>query len=324
MSRTKSLVTALAILAAACLVGAWYRSAQNNAVLAADEKEKPKDKGKDKDKAETDEAAIRKTADEFARAFAKGDAKAVAALWATDGEFTDADGETIRGRKEIEKAYAEFFEKNPKAAIEMQVESVKFLGKHVALEEGTVKVTLAGEKTPGVSRYSVLHVREDDAWKMGSVREWVPDPAQLVSLKDVEWLVGEWSAKSGDATANVSYAWDDEKSSIRGKYVLKRGDKVIASGTQIIRKDPSGGLRSWQFDNNGSNAEWEWTREDGNWVIESQGILPDGSEVTAVNLLVPVGKDGFTWQSVERTAAGTELPDTPPVKVTRVKDKSKN
>src|SRR5262249_2670446 len=159
MSRTKSLVTALAILAAAALVGAWYRSGHNEVAIAGDEK----DKAKDKDKAEADEAAIRKTADAFAKAFAKGDARAVAALRATDGEFTGADGETIRGRKEIEKAYAEFFEKHPKAAIDLKVESVKFLGKHVALEEGTVKVTLSGEKTPGVSRYSVLHVREDDA-----------------------------------------------------------------------------------------------------------------------------------------------------------------
>ena len=46
--------------------------------------------------------------------------------------------------------------------------------------------------------------------------------------------------------------------------------------------------------------------------------LPDGSAVSATNILIPLGKDAFTWQSVDRTAAGTALPNTPPVRVTRV------
>ena len=32
-----------------------------------------------------------------------------------------------------------------------------------------------------------------------------------------------------------------------------------------------------------------------------------------------LGKDAFTWQAVERTAAGSPLAGTPPLKVTRVK-----
>lgn len=318
-SKARIIVTTLAVLFAAGVIGVLCRSLpRENTAAAREDKDKEAPRSKE---AASDEAAIRKTADEFAKAFAKADAKAVASLWTKEGEFVGPDGEPLRGRKEIEKAYAEFFEKNPKAKMEVTVESVKLLGKHAALEEGTVKVTLANEKNPGVSRYSVLHVREDDAWKMASVREWVPDLAELVSLKDVEWLVGEWSAKSGDATASVTYAWEKDKASIRGDYVVKRDDKVVSSGYQIIRKNPNGGLISWQFDSNGSNGEWLWLREDGNWVIEADGVLPDGSEVTATNLLVPLGKDGFTWQSLDRTAAGTPLPAVPPVKVTRVKDK---
>jgi hypothetical protein len=42
-----------------------------------------------------------------------------------------------------------------------------------------------------VSRYSVLHVREDDGWRMASVREWVPDPTELVTLQDVAWSIGD-------------------------------------------------------------------------------------------------------------------------------------
>jgi uncharacterized protein (TIGR02246 family) len=319
MSKARVIVAALAVLAAAGAGAALYRSAHNTAAVADEKKDSPKDEPKVKPS--DDEAAVRKTAEEFAKAFDSGDAKAVAALWTEKGEFVGPDGEALSGRKEIEKGYADFFAKYPKAKLEVRIESVKFLGKHTALEEGSVKVTLANQRTPGLSRYSVLHVREGDAWKMASVREWVPDPALDVTLKDVEWLVGEWSAKSDDAQASVSYAWDKGKTAILGEYVIKRGDKVVASGTQVIRKDPQGGLRSWQFDNNGSNGEWAWTREGKSWEIEAVGVLPDGSEVTASNLLVPLGKDGFTWQSLERTAAGTTLPAAPPVKVNRVKGK---
>ena len=45
----------------------------------------------------------------------------------------------------------------------------------------------------------------------------------------------------------------------------------------------------------------------------------DGSELKATNLLTQVDKDSFTWQSNERTLDGEDLPNIPPVKVTRVK-----
>jgi len=35
--------------------------------------------------------------------------------------------------------------------------------------------------------------------------------------------------------------------------------------------------------------------------------------------MTPIGKDAFSWQSVDRTINGDEVPNIPPVKVTRVK-----
>jgi uncharacterized protein (TIGR02246 family) len=304
-SRTHILATFLAVLAAAAGAVGVYRSAAQD---------------KPADKAEPPElAAARKTAGEFVKAFNNGDAKAVAAFWTRDGEFLGPDGEPLRGREAIEKEYAEFFKKHPKARAEIDIETLRLLGRNTALEEGTLKVHLPGEKEPGVSRYSALHIREDDGWKMASVREWVPDPALLVSLKDVEWLIGEWAAKSGDGEATLSCARDENGPYLRCRYSWKRGGKAVLSGTQVIGKDPAGGLRSWQFDSNGATSEWAWSRDGGTWVIESAGTLPDGSEVTAVNLLVPLGKDAYTWQPVEHSAAGSPLPAGPPLKVTRVK-----
>lgn len=293
--------------------------------LAAAEKANKKKKAaeaaaaKEEKKADSPElAAVKRTAEAFEKAFNKHDAKAVAAFWTEEGEFIGADGEPIKGRTAIEKSYAEFFKKHPKAIVEVKVETLKLLGRHTSLEEGSLKLTLPGQKEPSESNYSVLHVREDDGWKMASVREWLPDPADLV-LKDVDWLVGEWVGKTDTGETRVSYAWDEDKVYLRGRYSAKKGDKVMYSGTQIIGKDPNGGLRSWQFDSNGSYGQWNWSRDEGKLVIETTGTLPDGSEETGVNIVVPLSKDEFTMQSVERTVAGSPLPETPPIKVTRVK-----
>jgi hypothetical protein len=203
--------------------------------------------------------------------------------------------------------------------VEVHIESLRLLGRQAALEEGALKLRLPGEKEPGVSRYSVLHVREDDGWRMASVREWVPDPAELVSLKDLDWLIGDWVAKEGDTELRTSYAWDEDHAFLRCRYTLKEGGNVVSSGTQVIGKDPAGGLRSWLFDRSGSFGESSWSRDENRWVLDATGTLPDGSTTTAVNILIPLSKDAFTWQSVERTAAGSPLPDAPPLKVTRVK-----
>jgi hypothetical protein len=48
-------------------------------------------------------------------------------------------------------------------------------------------------------------------------------------------------------------------------------------------------------------------------------VQTDGGELTARNILTPVDKDTFTFQSIERTLDGEELPNISPVKVKRVK-----
>src|SRR3954453_19419603 len=47
------------------------------------------------------EAAIQQVAEGFVQAFHTGDAKAVAALWAPDGDYVDLSGRVFNGRKAI-------------------------------------------------------------------------------------------------------------------------------------------------------------------------------------------------------------------------------
>jgi uncharacterized protein (TIGR02246 family) len=263
-----------------------------------------------------DEAAVRKAAAEFIRAVEKGDPKAVAAAWTENGEYIDDDGTTLRGRAAIEAAYAKAFarKKNPK--VEITIESIRFPSKDTAIEEGYAKSHKADAEHATTSRYSVLHVREGGRWLMALLREW---PGEGVSLRDLDWLIGTWEAKTDDGEVRTTYAWDAKKTSIRSQITIKGGERA-GSGMQIVLKDPRGAhLRSWLFDEDGGFSEAVWTRDGKRWVISASGVEADGSELTATNILTPVDKDTFTWQSTERTQDGEDLPNIRPVRVTRVK-----
>src|SRR5262245_13497351 len=64
-----------------------------------------------------DKAAIEKRTQALLEALEKGDAKQVAAFWTAEGEFIGSDGQTFRGRDNLEKAYKAYLEKNPKKGI---------------------------------------------------------------------------------------------------------------------------------------------------------------------------------------------------------------
>jgi uncharacterized protein (TIGR02246 family) len=268
-----------------------------------------------------DEAAVRKASKQFEEAFNRRDAKAMAALWAEGGELTDVDGTVVRGRAELEKMYAAAFAAAPKAKGQVEVDSVRPLGKNLVSVEGTLRFTRSEGQKPAVTKYSALFVREGEAWLTASVRESYPDtPAEEDQLADLAWLIGDWEGKRGDRDARTSYAWGDEKAFIVCKYRVTEGDKVVAAGMEVIAKDPeSGQIRGWLFGRTGVLAESYWPRDGQQWVVDITGTLPDRTGVEATNAIVPNGPDAFSWVSVERSAEGQSLPLDPPLKVTRVK-----
>src|ERR1700724_2424240 len=71
-----------------------------------------------------DQAALIKNAQAFADAFEKGDAKAVAAFWAEDGDYVDLNGGRLQGRPAIENAFKDFFAENKGLKVRIDVNSV--------------------------------------------------------------------------------------------------------------------------------------------------------------------------------------------------------
>jgi len=265
-----------------------------------------------------DMAAVKKAGQSFLKAYLAGDAKAMAAHWTENGEYFADDGTLIRGRAAIEKSYAELYaKKSPHTEAEIDVTSIRFPSKDTAIEEGYFKVG-SGKDAPTTSKYTIMHVREDGKWLMAIVRE---HPSEGMSVRDLDWLIGTWEAKRDDAEVRTTYEWWGDKTFIRVNISVKKKGET-REGFQMIGKDRSTGLiRSWTFDRDGGFGEATWSRDGKKWVQETAGVLDDGSVLAATNIITPLDKDSFTFQSVHRSVGGEDAADIPPVRITRVKGK---
>ena len=266
----------------------------------------------------TDKESVQKALDGFVAAFRSGDAKAVAGSWTTEGEYTDDEGTTYRGRAALEKAYTEFFAKNKGHSLEIEVESVRFPSKETAVVEGHFKLRKSKGAELIVSKCSLLYAREDGAWRIAIAREWASDG---LTLRDLEWLIGTWEAKRTGVTVSTKYEWTANKAFIRCTFSVVQ-DGATHTGTQMIVRDPANGeLQQWTFEDSGGIGSADITRDGKKWVITARGTAPDGRTLTATNIMTPIDADTFMFHSVERTVNGEEQPDLPPIKVTRVKTK---
>lgn len=269
--------------------------------------------GDDQERA-ADREAIRQTAREFADAFAKGDAKAAAAHWATQGEYQD-EGEVLRGRAAIERAFNAHFKEQPKGKIDVRIESIRFPSRDCAIEEGTLRQGGDGKELPSSTEYRTIHVREDGRWLIAFAREWGADQDRL---DDLEWLVGTWTGSVSGRQVTLSFERDERHASIVGHSTTSADGKAVASGMMRIGIDPQRGqLRSWSFHPDGGHGQAFWLRDGNSWVMDGMGVEGNGIEHATVNVLTRINNNEFTWRSVDRAVGDEELPNTAPVKMVR-------
>jgi uncharacterized protein (TIGR02246 family) len=266
---------------------------------------------------EADAEAIRASARDFASAFNKHDAKAVADQWTEQGECVDADGELVRGRADVETAFAEFFKANPQAKIQVLVKSVRFPAPDLAVEEGVLRQVNAVKDLPATTLYSATHVRSGGKWLTAMSREW---GAGQDRLEDMEWLVGEWKAGGKGPEVTLTISRDGDRPFLLGKFARTDGGKPHSAGTMRIGVDPkTGQLLSWHFDEDGGHGQAAWVRDGNRWVLDAVGVTGTGIETSSTNVLGRLNADEITWQSIDRVLGDQPVPDTTPVKLTRVK-----
>lgn len=269
-----------------------------------------------------DEAAIRKAVDSYVAVVNKRDAKALAAHWLPDAVYVDPDsGKKVAGRDAIEKHFAEEFKGMKDGKLKVAVESVRFVSPHVAVERGTA-VVLGLSKDATQSSYTAIHIKRDGKWLLDRVTE--EDIPTIVShydkLKELEWMVGSWvdADDDDDTTLETNCKWAKNQNFLVRTFSITVRDRLTTSGVQIIGWDSSAKqIRSWVFDSDGGFGEGTWTKKGKSWYIQSKDTLTDGKKVTAANILTYVDKNSFTWQSIDRQAAGQLLPSISAVTVVR-------
>jgi uncharacterized protein (TIGR02246 family) len=308
MHRHAGVVVAVSALALCVAAGALYRSeAQDKAPPPARAGDTPGQA----DRAE-DRAALHKRIEEVLKAAARTDAKELAGFWTETGEYV-RDELTIRGRANIEKAYADHFKTVKPGAVELQDESVRFLSDDTAIQEGTFLVKRPNPADETRSRFSVLFVRVKGQWYVGLLRESPEGP----SLQELAWLVGTWTSHTDDAEVKTVFEWTEDRTFLRSRFSMKHKERT-ASGFQVLALDPATkGLRSWTFESGGGLGEAVWARTDKGWTAKTTAVTPEGEKVTATTELTPIDANSFTWKSVDRTIGGEKVPDVGPIKVVR-------
>jgi uncharacterized protein (TIGR02246 family) len=257
-------------------------------------------------------------AQDYIDAYNKGDAKALARLYAEDVDYTDQDGAEVKGRDAMEKLLADNFNQNPGAKLTIRTDEVKQLTPDVKISRGLATVTLpngAAEAT----RYTAVRVRKGDHWEISQLTETEePAPSAYSRLQALEWMVGNWEDKSADQDVQTKTTWAGDKNFLVRTFKVKGAD-TETDGWEIVGWDPiRQQIRSWIFDSNGGFGEATWANDGDDWLIRASNVLPDGSRSTAENVLTKVDDNNFTFESQNRTLNGDPQPSLGKIDIQRV------
>jgi uncharacterized protein (TIGR02246 family) len=268
-----------------------------------------------------DKEAIFNNAKAFVDAFEKGDAKAVAAFWAADGDYVDLNGHHLRGRTSIEDAFKDFFAENKGLKLRIDVNSIRFVTPDTAVEDGVTSLISLEGAPPNHARYANVHVKKDGQWVLQSVRESpYTSPGSYEHLRGLEWAIGEWVDEGeGPEIDHATFEWSPDGNFIISTQDATVKDTPVSGATEWIGWDrATSQIRSWSFVADGSIGENTWSNESDQWFIKTNAILPNGRKLAATNIVTRNGPDEITWQSKDRMLDGKALPDVKEIKMKRV------
>lgn len=257
---------------------------------------------------------LRASAKAFETAFNAGDAKAIGGLFIEKAEAVDDAGDIYEGRPAIVARFEDLFKEFPKAAISIDVTSLRLLSPEVAVEDGLGTTTLVPEEPCSRSPYSVVHVKRDGKWMMASVREFPAESAEATAheqLEELSWLVGHWVDEGSDGRVETTCEWSEDGNYLLQNYVVKSRIGGTMKGSQRIAWDPlRRTIRSWAFDQSGAFTEATWTPLEDAWIVKAEGVTPDGRAVSVTRYVSPLDNDSYQIDSTSLVVGREELPTT--------------
>jgi uncharacterized protein (TIGR02246 family) len=248
----------------------------------------------------------------FVKAYNARDAKALGELFTPTAEIEDDDGEVTQGRDAIVARFAKIFGDGQSGTLSVTTDSLRFLGKELAFEEGTASITTGAGEPPQTNQYSVIYARQGGRWLHARIRDEQPDEVspheQLLQLK---WMLGEWVNESDDGIVRTHCKWSDDGNFLLREFDVKVEGRIALSGTQRIGWDAQRKqFRMWVFDDQGGFAEGLLSRDGQRWITKASGVRSDGQSVSVTTAIMPMGKDRILWETLERTLGGEVVPGT--------------
>jgi uncharacterized protein (TIGR02246 family) len=259
------------------------------------------------DAAERDraEAEIRQAARAYLAALQRGDGKAIAACWSTDGIYVDVAGHSTPAR---ELAIREFTAPAAAASqasadsgdrIDAKAGTIHWVSANVALERGTITQAEAETVATAEIKFLAVWVKRDNRWLLDYLQETAGQKSSSPGkLGDLGWMVGHWTTNGTGPRAQISVNWSAGKKYLVQKFKLELPDQQELQGEQRIAWDPvRGSIRSWLFRSDGGFAESSWSQEDETWIVKIQGVNASGTETSAINMWTADGPDRCWFKS---------------------------
>ena len=184
--------------------------------------------------------AVATEAEATVKAFNAGDAAALAGMFIEDGEVVDENGGVTESRTEIAALFKRFFERFPKATLEMEVTDAREIGDEVVIEEGVRRITTDQGAAAAQVRYVAVRTKQGDRWPLASYREFSDDPLPTPTemLASLDWIVGDWIDESPEGKTQISYRWTEDGNFLIGEYNLSVGGQPASKSVQRIGWDP--------------------------------------------------------------------------------------
>lgn len=260
-----------------------------------------------------DERMIRQGAEKYCAAYDKGDLDTLISFWAPDGEYIDENGKVTRGREAIRALLAKNRKENPASKLQLRIQSFRFLKPDVVMEEGQAKVTYR-DGTTDTGRFIAAQVKNEGTWLLSSVRDLPGEteeaqPTPYDKLKELEWMVGDWTDADRQGVVQASCRWAENKSFLLQQYSVTHGDKVFQISQRIGWDPVNEQIHSWYFDSLGGFGEGVWTREGNKWIIDAAGVLADGRSGSGRDTWRLVNDTSVIWQSRDRQVNNQPLAD---------------
>ena len=224
------------------------------------------------------------------------------------GEFIGPRGTRAEGREDLEKQFQDAFSARKTASkLKLHVNHVRLVNDGLALVEAVAEVKPA-VVVDGAPVAAFVLIKQKGRWLIESARETVVHaPAQTNHLKDLDWLVGDWSSETSPAgiTLHSTCGRTAEQAFLIRKFQVEGKAAFLHGGTEVIGWDPrTSRIRSWVFDSDGGFGENVWVQDGNRWLIKYSGTLADGSEASATHIVTKVDGDTLTLQSRDRVVNG--------------------